>query len=130
MQDKMVTLTEAEWSIMEFLWEHDPASGRQITEFIEEERGWTRSTTLTLLSRLEAKGAVRSSRETGKKLFSPVLKQDEARLQETRNFLKRVYRGSLSMMISSLTEKQTLTQEEIDELYDLLKNSRSDHKEE
>ena len=130
MQDKMVTLTEAEWSIMEFLWEHDPASGRQITEFIEEERGWTRSTTLTLLSRLEAKGAVRSSRETGKKLFSPVLKQDDARLQETRNFLKRVYRGSLSMMISSLTEKQTLTQEEIDELYDLLKNSCSDHKEE
>ena len=130
MQDKMVTLTEAEWSIMEFLWEHDPASGRQITESIEAERGWTRSTTLTLLSRLEAKGAVRSSRETGKKLFSPVLKQDEARLQETRNFLKRVYRGSLSMMISSLTEKQTLTQEEIDELYDLLKNSRSVHKEE
>ena len=125
MRDKMVTLTEAEWPIMEFLWEHDPASGRQITEYIAQYRGWNRSTILTLLSRLEAKGAVRSSRETGKKLFSPVLKQDEARLQETESFLKRVYSGSLRMMISSLTEKQALSQEEIDELYELLKNSRS-----
>ena len=125
MRDKIVTLTEAEWPIMEFLWERDPASGRQITEYLAQNRGWNRSTTLTLLSRLEAKGAVRSSRETGKKLFSPVLKQDEARLQETESFLKRVYSGSLRMMISSLTEKQALTQEEIDELYELLKNSRS-----
>ena len=126
MQDKTSMLTEAEWQIMEYLWEHGPATGRQATEYIEEQTGWNRSTTLTLLGRLEAKGAVSASKENGKKVFIPVLKQDAARLKEAESFLKRVYKGSLSMMVSSLTEKQALTQEEIDELYELLKGCQ-DH---
>ena len=76
MQDKTSMLTEAEWQIMEYLWEHGPATGRQATEYIEEQTGWNRSTTLTLLGRLEAKGAVSASKENGKKVFIPVLKQD------------------------------------------------------
>ena len=126
MQDKTSMLTEAEWQIMEYLWEHGPATGRQATEYIEEQTGWNRSTTLTLLGRLEAKGAVSASKENGKKVFIPVLKHDAARLKEAESFLKRVYKGSLSMMVSSLTEKQALTQEEIDELYELLKGCQ-DH---
>ena len=42
-------------------------------------------------------------------------------MQETKNFLERVYQGSLSLMVSTLTQKQTLSQEELDELYELLK---------
>lgn len=124
MQDKTPMLTEAEWQIMEILWEHGSATGRQATEYIEEQRGWNRSTTLTLLSRLEAKGAVMTSKKDGKKVFIPAIRQDDARLQEAESFLKRFYKGSLSMMVSSLTEKQALTPEEIDELYGLLKDCK------
>jgi len=127
MQIKPSMLTEAEWQVMEFLWEQGPATGRQTTEYIEKQTGWNRSTTLTLLSRLETKGAVVTDKENGKKIFIPVLLQDDARLQETESFLKRVYKGSLSMMISSLTRKQALTKEEIAELYDLLKGCQEDH---
>lgn len=127
MQTKTSMLTEAEWQVMEFLWEQGQATGRQTTEYIEKQTGWNRSTTLTLLSRLEAKGAVITDKENGKKIFIPVLLQDDARLQETENFLKRVYKGSLSMMVSSLTKKQALTKEEIAELYDLLKGCRENH---
>ena len=124
MQDKTPMLTEAEWQIMEFLWEHGSATGRQATESIEEQKGWNRSTTLTLLSRLEAKGAVITTKENGKKVFIPAIRQDDARLQEAKRFLKWAYKGSLSMMVSSLTEEQALTSEEIDELYDLLKSCK------
>ena len=42
-------------------------------------------------------------------------------LKETESFLSRVYHGSVSLMVNSLTQKQALPQEEIDELYELLK---------
>jgi predicted transcriptional regulator len=36
-------------------------------------------------------------------------------MRETEDFLNRVYKGSVSMMISTITKQQELTQEEIDQ---------------
>ena len=116
-----IKLTAAEWSVMECLWEKSPRTGREVTEYFAEASGWNRSTTLTLLSRLEAKGAVEGGSAGGKKTFRAVLKREDAALQETEDFLSRVYHGSLSMMVSSLTKKQALPQSEIDQLYAMLK---------
>ena len=117
-----ISLTPAEWNVMECLWEGGPLTGREIARQLEERCGWSRSTTLTLLSRLEAKGAAASRTEgPGPKEFRPILRREEAALKETEDFLERVYQGSLSLMVSSLTRRQALSQAELDELYALLK---------
>ena len=121
MTDKNISLTEAEWNVMECLWDESPRTGREITQCLEAKAGWSRSTTLTLLSRLEAKGAVRGDSSGSKKTFSPILRREDAALRETEGFLDRVYHGSLSMMVSALTQKQALSQSEIDKLYAMLK---------
>lgn len=116
-----MNLTDAEWNVMECLWEKSPRTGREATQWLEERMGWNRSTTLTLLRRMEAKGAVASDTDGSVKTFRPLVRREDAALQETENFLSRVYKGSLSLMVSSLTKKQSLPREEIDELYALLK---------
>ena len=116
-----ITLTNAEWSVMECLWESSPKTGREITDLLERAEGWNRSTTLTLLSRLETKGAVISDTDGRKKTFSPLLRREDAALHEAEDFLSRVYKGSLSLMVSSLTKKKALPKEEIDQLYAMLK---------
>ena len=116
-----ITLTHAEWSVMECLWESSPKTGREITDHLERAEGWNRSTTLTLLSRLEAKGAVKSDTDGKKKTFSPILRREDAALHEAEDLLSRVYKGSLSLMVSSLTKKKALPKEEITELYAMLK---------
>ena len=89
-------LAPAEWNIMECLWERAPQTGRELTEQLEASMGWSRSTTLTLLRRMVGKGVVTC-------------------------FLDRVYQGSLSMMVSAMTRRQAISKEEIDELYELLR---------
>lgn len=122
MADKQISLTQAEWNVMECLWEAGPLTGREVTRRLERSCGWSRSTTLTLLSRLEHKGTLESiPGAKGPKVFSPLLGREDAALQETKDFLNRVYQGSLSLMVSTLTQKQTLSQEELNELYELLK---------
>ena len=121
MRERNIGLTAAEWNVMECLWEKSPRTGREVTQWLEERVGWNRSTTLTLLRRLEEKGAVASDAGSGIKAFRPLVGREDAALQETESFLSRVYKGSLSLMVSSLTKKQSLPQEEIDELYALLK---------
>ena len=119
--NRNIDLTQAEWSVMECLWESAPRSGREVTEALAAREGWSRSTTLTLLKRLEDKGAVESRESEGKKVFSPLLARTDAAAAETEDFLSRVYHGSVKLMVSALTEKKALSQSDIDELYEMLR---------
>ena len=115
-----MNLSDMEWEVMELLWEKGSVTGREATEWLEEKMDWSRSTTLTHLRRMEAKGAVGSSTDGGLKTFFPMVAREDAVLAETEDFLGRIYKGSLSMMVSAFTRKQNLSQEEIDQLYAIL----------
>ena len=121
-----ISLSEAEWKVMEELWNCAGATGRELTERMEQRCSWNRSTTLTLLRRMEGKGAVESVQEGPVKTFRPRLRREDAALRETEDLLTRAYRGSLSLMVSTLTKKQTLSREELDELYAILKKAEED----
>jgi BlaI family penicillinase repressor len=121
MNDKNLTLTEAEWTVMECLWEKSPRTGRETVAWLDQKMGWTRSTVLTMLRRLEAKGAVAGDTEGELKTFRPLIAREEVAVRETENLLDRAYKGSLSLLVSSLTKKQSLPQNEIDELYAILR---------
>ena len=121
MKGKQIGLTEAEWTVMECLWEKSPRTGRETVAWLEQKMGWTRSTTLTMLRRLEAKGAVAGDTDGERKTFRPLIVREEVAVRETENLLDRAYKGSLSLLVSSLTKKQSLPQKEIDELYAILK---------
>ena len=121
MNEKHIALTEAEWAVMECLWEKAPRTGRETVEWLDRRMGWTRSTTLTMLRRLEAKGAVAGDTEEELKTFRPLIAREEVAVRETESLLDRAYKGSLSLLVSSLTKKQSLPQKEIDELYAILR---------
>ena len=121
MHDKYISLTEAEWAVMECLWEKSPLTGRETVELLDHRMGWTRSTTLTMLRRLEGKGAVEGDSRSEVKTFRPLIAREEVAVRETENLLDRAYQGSLSLLVSSLTKKQSLPQKEIDELYAILR---------
>ncbi|MBR4657012.1 MAG: BlaI/MecI/CopY family transcriptional regulator [Oscillospiraceae bacterium] len=116
-----IRLTDAEWQVMEALWELSPQTGRELTERLEASVGWNRSTTLTLLRRLEAKGAVETGYSEGKKIFQPLLRREDAAMKEAEGFLSRVYRGSLSLMVSSFAQRKLLSEADRKELSTLLR---------
>ena len=127
MKEQSIALTEAEWTVMECLWEKSPRTGRETVEWLEQKMGWTRSTTLTMLRRLEAKGVVEGNTEGELKTFRPLVAREEVAVRETENLLDRAYKGSLSLLVSSLTRKQSLPQREIDELYAILREMEGKH---
>ena len=126
MRKQNFNLTEAEWNLMECLWEHSPRSGREAVEYLKETVGWTRSTVLTLLRRMTEKGLILCEEINGMKAYSPLIEREDVVLQETDDFLKRVYKGSVSLMLSALTKQQELSKEEISELYEILRQAEKE----
>ena len=117
------TLTPTEWHLMECLWEKSPRTGREAVEYLEKSVGWSRSTTLTMLRRMTEKGVIRCGEEDGVKVYEPLVRKEEAMLHETDDFLSRVYKGSLPMLMSAVTQKHDLSRDEIDELYAILRKA-------
>lgn len=128
MGNRNINLTPAEWNLMECLWDSWPKTGREAVEYLKKSVGWTRSTTLTMLRRMTEKGLISCEKVNGINSYCPLIERDDAVVQETQNFLKRVYKGSVSMMVNAITQKQKLSQEEIEELYAILQKAEEDKK--
>ena len=126
MSEQNISLTSAEWNLMECLWESSPRTGREATEYLTDRVGWSRSTTLTMLRRMTEKGIIKSGKKDGIIAYSPLIRRKDATIQETHNFLNRVYKGSVSMMVNTIAERQSLTKEEIDELYEILRRAEEE----
>ena len=121
-------LTHTEWAVLECLWEQSPMTLMQLVEQLKHTTGWAKSTTTTMVRRMEEKGYIRSEQNGRGKNFFPNIDRDEAVATETKSFLNRVYHGSIGMMMSAMTQRQELSQEEIDALYAILQEAEAKRK--
>ena len=115
-----IKLTSSEWNILNCLWERNPQTVMQLAGELEKTVGWARSTTITVLHRMEAKGLVRCEQAGRGKAYVPLVERDQAAIAETRSFLDRVYQGSVGMMMSAMAQRQELSAGEISELRAIL----------
>lgn len=128
MRDGDIGLSPAEWNVMECLWESAPRTGREAVEYLKAEVGWSRSTTLTMLSRMTEKGPIARSESDGVLRYSPLIARQDAVLRETDDFLRRVCKGSVGLMMNAVTQRQDLSRAELDELYEILRRAEEDVK--
>ncbi len=119
-------LTPTEWHLMECLWAHSPRTGREAVAYMAQSVGWSRSTTLTMLRRMSEKGLIQCQDCDGIKTYTSRIPREEAVRRETDSFLSRVYRGSVSTLVNALTQKQRLSQEEIDALYAIIRSAEQE----
>ena len=106
-------LTASEWNILNCLWEHSPRTVMQLAGELEKTVGWARSTTITTLHRMEAKGLVRQEQCGRGRAYLPLVDREQAAVAETHSFLDRVYRGSVGLMMSAMARRQELSSDEI-----------------
>lgn len=120
---KKIGLSETEWKLMDALWEEPPKTITQLTKALEEGTGWGKNVIITMLKRLEAKGAVRHEEGERAKQFYPAVSREDTALEETRGFLNRVYNGSLGLMVDAMVNSRSLSDREIEELKEILKKA-------
>ena len=118
-----VNLSDGEWKLMTKLWEASPLTITQLTALLREETGWGKHTVITMLARLEAKGAICHDGGTPKR-YSPLIPRQEAQREETASFLRKVYGGRLGDLVNAMVDSRALTQADIDELAAILEKAK------
>ena len=130
MSDQHISLSPAEWQVMEHLWEKHPRTLMELVRTLAPQTGWSKSTIVTMIGRLENKGALTYTEGGRARLYSPTVTREQAAVQETETLLHRLYRGSVAMMVNTIADGRGLSSEDIDELYEILQRAKEDRKDE
>lgn len=124
MEAKEISLSNSEWYIMENLWESSPKTATQLIKAMEAETGWAKSTTKTVLRRMEQKGCIAYTEGAKAREYYPLINREEVVESETSSFLNRIYNGSLGLLVNTLVKKQDISDNEMEELYNIIKEAR------
>lgn len=135
MSQRIPSLSPTEWEVMKALWDHGPMAARDVFVALPPDaegapaRGWAYKTVKTLLSRLVAKGAVDYEQIGNSYLYRAAAERDELSRQEVDGVLDRLTSpsggGVLSSVLAQFLGGARLSDEEIDELQQLLDRKRA-----
>ena len=118
--NKIPKISDSEREVMKVLWKKSPLTSSQIIEILKEYSSWNPKTIHTLISRLVNKDAIRVKKGGPFYLYSPNISEEECRKVETKSFIKKVYSGSIKLLISNFIKDEKLSWKEIDELKQIL----------
>jgi BlaI family transcriptional regulator, penicillinase repressor len=116
-----VKISEAEWEVMNVVWDQTPAPASDIVARLEEKKGWHARTIRTLIDRLVKKGVLQAKPDGKRYLFWPKFTKQECVQSESRSFHERVFGGEPAAMLIHLVKETDFTAEEIKELQRVLK---------
>lgn len=120
-----IFLSDGEWKLMKQLWENTPSTITKLVALLKDETNWSKHTVITMLGRLEKKGAIKYEDGGKAKLFYPIVKESEVTIEETKGFLDKVYNGSISLLVNTMVKSQSVSKKELEELYDILKEAEA-----
>ena len=113
-------ISEAEFQVMKIVWEHAPVSTNQVTEYLVRTTKWSPKTIQTMLKRLVQKKALTYDKEGRVFIYTPLIGHEDYVNQESRHFLQRFYNGNVVSMVTAFMDMEELSQQEVDELKELL----------
>ncbi|QPD00186.1 MULTISPECIES: BlaI/MecI/CopY family transcriptional regulator [Qipengyuania] len=117
-------ISDAEYAVMEVLWEKSPLTAADVCDKICAERDWSMPTVKTLLSRLVAKEAVGTEPLGRKFLYSPLIERADYVGGESLRLVDRLFGGRAAPLFAQLAENEALSERDLEEIEALLREMR------
>lgn len=114
MQD--IKLCESEYRFATIVWQNEPIGSGELVKLCKEILGWKKSTTYTVLKKLCQRGILQNN-DT---IVTAQIKQDQVQQFESEQIIKRAFNGSLPGFIAAFLDNKKISDEEAEELKQLI----------
>ncbi len=129
MADRQYDLGEAELEVLKNLWDHGPATVREVLSHLHEHgRRVAYTTVQTLLTRLEQKGHATSNKSELAYVYRARLTRDRVTRSRLKTLVHQLYDGAAGPLVLQLIRTEQFTTKEIEELQRLIDRLDSDTK--
>ena len=120
----MIKISQAEFPLMEHIWEHHPISAAELAVFAEQQFGWKKNTTYTVIKRLVERGAL--SRSAVGWTVEPLITREQVQQDETEELIDRVFRGSQMQFLAAFLQREKISEEELEMLKKLIADKENE----
>ena len=111
---------ESEYRFCLIMWEHAPVTAAELVKLCQEQLGWKRTTTYTVIKRLGERGVLKN--EDG--LVVPLISKEKAQESEIDELMEKKFEGSLPAFVAAFTKCQKLSRQDLDELQQMIDRIR------
>jgi predicted transcriptional regulator len=120
---KSVTLTEAEFRLMEVFWQKGSATVQQVLDGLPDDPPLAYNSVLTTVRILEKKGYLRHEKDGRAHIFTPLVERQEASRSEIRRLVNRFFGNSHELLVLNILEDQGMDAAEIKRLRTMLEGA-------
>lgn len=111
---------EGEYRFCLIMWEYEPVTAVELVKLCQEQLGWKRTTTYTVIKRLGDKGVLQN--DNG--IVTSLVSKDAAQAYEIDELVEKKFEGSLPAFVAAFTKHQNISEEELDEVQRMIDRIR------
>jgi BlaI family penicillinase repressor len=120
-QNKPVEPTKSELEILQVLWETGPATVRTVNDELQKQKEVNYATTLKFMQIMAEKGMLIRDESQMKHIYSVAEEEQKTKSHLLDKFVDSMYKGSASKLVLQLLGNKKNSQQELQEIKDILK---------
>jgi len=111
---------ESEYRFCLILWEHEPVTATQLAKLCQDQLGWKRTTTYTVIKRLGERGVLENNGGT----VTALVTKEAAQARELNALVEEKFQGDLPAFVAAFTKRQDLSDQDLDEVQRMIDRIR------
>lgn len=111
---------ESEYRFCLILWEREPMTAVELVKLCQEQLGWKRTTTYTVIKRLGERGVLKNENGT----ITALVSKEAAQAREINELVEEKFQGSLPAFVAAFTRRQDISDKELDEVQRMIDRIR------
>jgi BlaI family transcriptional regulator, penicillinase repressor len=115
-----VSISDAEWQVMNVVWEGQPLTAQEIVAALERDNDWAPATIKTMLHRLVKKQVLSHESQGNRYVYRSAVRRSDCIRQASRSFLERVFEGDPAPLVAHFLRSTKFSADEIAELRRIL----------
>ncbi|MBR2876325.1 MAG: BlaI/MecI/CopY family transcriptional regulator [Clostridia bacterium] len=107
---------ESEYRFCLVMWENEAKTMSELAKLCREKIGWSRTTTYTVIKRLEERGVLKRE---GSEIF-PLYTKEEIQISEVDELIEKKFEGNLPAFIAAFSKSRKLSKKDIEDIRRLI----------
>jgi BlaI family penicillinase repressor len=120
-----VSISDAEWQVMNVIWDGQPLTAQEIVASLSAQTDWAPATIKTMLHRLVKKEVLTFEQQGNRYVYRSRAKRSACVKQASRAFLDRVFESEPGPLLAHFMQHTKLSAQDIAELRRILDEKES-----
>lgn len=112
----MEKIYEGEYRFLNILWENEPITSPKLVQLCNEQLGWKKSTTYTVIKKLIDKGIVKNENT----IVSALVTKEEVDRQDSEELLQRTSKGNIPAFFAAFLKDRKLSREDAEHIRQII----------